>query len=380
MFSSGPNYTKLKTNLRLAINRLKLLEKKKTELAQKARKEIADYISAGKYERAKIRVEHIIREDYMVEAMEVVEMYCDLLLARFGLIEQMKTLDEGLAEAISSLMWVAPRLQTDVAELKVIADLLMAKYGRQYSDACREEAVTSISEKLKHKMSVQSPPKLLVEKYLIEIAKNYNIEYEPDPQVMKDDPQTMNVDSLLIDVNSDKNNLDGGSVLRPQPPGFIGYPQPPMLPQQPSDFQPFNYPIEQKIPSLSAGGPVAPPQLPAQAPKAPFGFSVPFSYNIPPGNDSVGTGFNAAAKPLNTNLQSDDKPKPLPRSKLSPNGGGPNQLSKKDGGFFDLPELPSVPTDSLPPPDEALDPGNAGNDEIDFDDLTRRFEDLKKKK
>lgn len=90
MFVGGTNYTKLKTHLRLAINRLKLLEKKKTELAQKSRKEIADYISAGKYERAKIRVEHIIREDYMVEAMEVVEMYCDLLLARFGLIQQMK--------------------------------------------------------------------------------------------------------------------------------------------------------------------------------------------------------------------------------------------------------------------------------------------------
>lgn len=48
MFASGPNYTKLKTNLRLSINRLKLLEKKKTELAQKARKEIADYLAAGK--------------------------------------------------------------------------------------------------------------------------------------------------------------------------------------------------------------------------------------------------------------------------------------------------------------------------------------------
>lgn len=35
MFSSGPNYTKLKTNLRLAVNRLKLLEKKKSELTQK---------------------------------------------------------------------------------------------------------------------------------------------------------------------------------------------------------------------------------------------------------------------------------------------------------------------------------------------------------
>jgi len=91
MFSSGPNYTKLKTHLRLAINRLKLLEKKKTELAQKARHEIADFIAAGKTERAKIRVEHIIREDYMVEAMELLEMYCDLLLARFGLIQQMKS-------------------------------------------------------------------------------------------------------------------------------------------------------------------------------------------------------------------------------------------------------------------------------------------------
>lgn len=46
--------------------------------------------------------------------MEIVEMYCDLLLARFGLITQMKDLDEGIAEAIASIVWVTPRLQTDV--------------------------------------------------------------------------------------------------------------------------------------------------------------------------------------------------------------------------------------------------------------------------
>ena len=37
-----------------------------------------------------LQVEHIIREDYMVEAMEVVELYCDLLLARFGMLELMR--------------------------------------------------------------------------------------------------------------------------------------------------------------------------------------------------------------------------------------------------------------------------------------------------
>ncbi len=67
------------------------------------------------------QVEQIIREDYYVEAMEVVEMYCDLLLARMGLLETMKHVDEGIAEAVSSIIWVAPRMQTDAAELKVVS-------------------------------------------------------------------------------------------------------------------------------------------------------------------------------------------------------------------------------------------------------------------
>ena len=35
-----------------------------------------------------------------------------------------------------------------------------------------------------HKLSVEAPPKILVERYLIEIAKNYNVPYEPDSVVM----------------------------------------------------------------------------------------------------------------------------------------------------------------------------------------------------
>jgi len=43
----------------------------------------------------------------------------------------------------------------------------------------------TISQKLKHKLSLRPPPKILVEKYLIEISKNYNVPYEPDLQVRK---------------------------------------------------------------------------------------------------------------------------------------------------------------------------------------------------
>ncbi|XP_063890303.1 IST1 homolog isoform X2 [Helicoverpa armigera] len=329
MFSTNPNYTKLKTHLRLAINRLKLLEKKKTELAQKARKEIAEYIAAGKSERAKIRVEHIIREDYMVEAMEIVEMYCDLVLARFGLVTQMKELDEGLAEAISSLIWVAPRMHTDVGELKIISDLLTAKYGKIYADACRNENVNTLSEKLKHKMSVQSPPKILVEKYLIEIAKNYNVEYTPDEQVMREEEGR---DAMLIDINGP-----------PMPPGFIGYPQqPPMsmpnLPGPPPSVTPFAYPSDEMS-------------------------------NLPPAYDSIQHDLPHVPPP--------QVPTPQPRSRVPPNH------------FPELPELPSVPSDLILPSVPHSNDSNTSNnqpnapnapDEIDFDDLNRRFEELKKKK
>ena len=102
---------------------------------------------------------------------------------RFGLIQQMKTLDDGLAEAISSIIWVTPRLQSDVEELKVVSAQLASKYGKPYAMGCIENSVGTVSEKLVHKLSVQAPPKLVVEKYMIEIAKYYNVEYEPDPQV-----------------------------------------------------------------------------------------------------------------------------------------------------------------------------------------------------
>lgn len=337
MFSSSPNYTKLKTNLRLALNRLKLLEKKKTELTMKARREIADYIQAGKYERAKIRVEHIIREDYLVEAMEIVEMYCDLLLARFGLITQMKELDDGIAEAVSSIIWVSPRMFADVQELKLIAEIFSAKYGHQYAESCKTEDVKSISEKLKHKLSIQSPPKLLVEKYLIEISKNYNIPYEPDPQIMQEE-----ANGILIDL-SDRNNLGD-----PQPAGFIGYPTYPTPPSLP--MAPFNYPNlphQDPSPGFNVGG--NPQDSPS---KGGIPYGAPFSYNIPPGTES---------KESNISYQNKD------------NDAAKNLQPKISGdSFSNLPELPSVPSDTPP--------SSTHGSDIDFDDLTRRFEELKKKK
>ncbi|XP_017048669.1 IST1 homolog isoform X3 [Drosophila ficusphila] len=390
MFSSGPNYNKLKTNLRLALNRLKLLEKKKAELAQKSRKEIADYLATGKTERARIRVEHIIREDYLVEAMEMVEMYCDLLLARFGLITQMKELDTGIAEPVASLVWVCPRLQSDIAELKIISDIFVTKYGPQFAEQSRTATGEHfVSEKLMHKLTLQAPPKLLVENYLIAIAKNYNIEYEPDPQVMQEDqPQQPH----LIDL-SDRNNLSGGGGAPPPQMGFIGYPAVPPLPHmpEPPSVKPFNYP-----PFGGGGGGGGGAPAGACAAPQPMHPPPPFAYNIPPNQPAppaVLPAKCAEEKDLNTNfinresnntdgsgspdenILNANKPKPQPRSKLPP--GNPTFPSAPPA--LDFPSLPNVPND-LPDIPGAGAEKKDDEEEIDFDDLSRRFENLKKRK
>ena len=55
-----------------------------------------------------------------MEAMEVIELYCDLLLARFGMLEQMMYCEDSLAESVATLIWVAPRLSADVQELNQV--------------------------------------------------------------------------------------------------------------------------------------------------------------------------------------------------------------------------------------------------------------------
>jgi len=75
--------------LKMSVNRLRLMQQKQSALAKQARRELAKLLDEGKEESAKIRVENIIREDLFVEMLEILELYCELLLARFGLLEQM---------------------------------------------------------------------------------------------------------------------------------------------------------------------------------------------------------------------------------------------------------------------------------------------------
>uniref|UniRef100_A0A5S6Q0S5 IST1 homolog n=1 Tax=Trichuris muris TaxID=70415 RepID=A0A5S6Q0S5_TRIMR len=358
MFSVGPNYPKLKTNLRLAVNRLKLLEKRKTELAQKMRKDIAECISQGKEDRARIRVEHIIREDYSVEALELVEMLCELLLARFDLIQHMKMLDDGLEEPVNSILWAAPRISTEVPELKEISDQLSIKYGRMFVDACRENRFAKVNTKLLQKLSVQAPSKVLVEKYMVEIAKSHGVEFNPNMKLLHEEDFAA-AEALLIDFQNKRSSEHPGASYV----GNVGYGE-----------AGATHDVGWVLPQTGVT-PSAPPALYPDVASA-----------ISPGIEATHTEAPALPDKAESNMPT--------------NTPGPYD------GLFDLPDPPAydvLPTSGLPTSaashinapvntegtqtdtkavNDNVRNANLGDqyDAIDYDDLLRRFEELKKRR
>ncbi|KAL8750707.1 MAG: hypothetical protein Q9199_006896 [Rusavskia elegans] len=166
--------SKLKVQLKLSISRLRMVQQKDTAIAKQQRRQMAHLLEQGKEESARIRVENIIRSDITTELLEILELYCELLLARIGLLEP-KECDPGLEEAIKSIIHAAPR--TDVKELQQARQLLVEKYGKDFALEAVENSDGKVAERVVKKLKVEPPDAVLVDLYLKEIAKTYGVDW-----------------------------------------------------------------------------------------------------------------------------------------------------------------------------------------------------------
>ncbi|EIW87091.1 DUF292-domain-containing protein [Coniophora puteana RWD-64-598 SS2] len=170
------NAAKAKVQLRLSVQRLRISQQKKEAQAKASRREIAVLLERGKVESARIKVEAIINEDIHVELLELLELYCELLIARFGLLElNSKEPDPGISEGVCSIVHAAQR--TEVKELHVLREILMHKYGRDFSLAAIENQNGCVSERVTRKLIIETPSTELVDAYLGEIAKAYAVNW-----------------------------------------------------------------------------------------------------------------------------------------------------------------------------------------------------------
>ncbi|KAI5363697.1 putative vacuolar protein sorting-associated protein Ist1 [Septoria linicola] len=207
MAPSSTLINKIKVQLKLSIARLRMAQQKDTALAKQQRREMAQLLETGKIESAKIRVENIIRSDLNTELLEILELYCELLTARAGLLEA-KECDPGLEEAVKSIIYSAPKIE-GVKELSIVRQLLAEKYGKEFTLQAMENSDAKVPERVLKKTRVEPPAQELVEAYLLAIADAYGVDYPPGTKAAREAEQAGNDED-----DEDDGNPSGGQKVK----------------------------------------------------------------------------------------------------------------------------------------------------------------------
>lgn len=178
-FNKGFKGVRCKTALKLTIPRIKLLRNKREVQLKQLRREIAQLLQNGQEATARIRVEHIIREQNTMDAYEIIELFSELVAVRLPIIESQKECPLDLREAIASLCFAAPRC-SDLPELNVVQSMFAVKYGKEFVVAASElRPDCGVNRQIIEKLSARAPSVDVKLKLLKEIAEQHEVEWDP---------------------------------------------------------------------------------------------------------------------------------------------------------------------------------------------------------
>ncbi|KAJ1284816.1 hypothetical protein BS78_03G234500 [Paspalum vaginatum] len=178
LFNRSTFGTKCKTCLNLVISRIKLLRNRRELQLINMRKEMVQYLQTGQESIARIRVEHIIREQNILAAYEIIELFCEFVLARVPIVEVQKECPLELREAVASIIFASGRC-SDLPELMHLRNLFTTKYGKEFVAGAMElRPDSSVNRTIIEKLSVKAPSGESKLKVLKAIAQEYNIEWD----------------------------------------------------------------------------------------------------------------------------------------------------------------------------------------------------------
>ncbi|KAG6481373.1 IST1 homolog [Zingiber officinale] len=207
-FNKGSRAAKCKTLLKLTIPRIKLLRNRREIQLKQMRKDIAKLLENGQEATARIRVEHIIREENIMAAQEILELFCELITVRLPIIETQRECPLDLKEAISSVCFAAPR-SADLPELLQVQMFFTAKYGKEFVTAATELLPDcGVNRQIIELLSIRAPSVESKLKLLKEIAEEHEVDWDPSAteteflkpheDLLNGPPQFMNGSSLPL--------------------------------------------------------------------------------------------------------------------------------------------------------------------------------------
>uniref|UniRef100_A0A1D1XXT6 IST1-like protein n=1 Tax=Anthurium amnicola TaxID=1678845 RepID=A0A1D1XXT6_9ARAE len=178
LFLRGFNSSKCKTEAKLAVARIKLLRNRREVQVRQMRRDVAMLLDSHQESTARIRVEHVIREQNIMAANEIIELFCELIVVRLPIIAKQRDCPADLKEGISSLIFAAPRC-SDVPELLRLRDIFEKKYGKDFVSAATDVRPESgVNRTLIQKLSVRTPSGEVKLKVMKDIAKEHQIQWD----------------------------------------------------------------------------------------------------------------------------------------------------------------------------------------------------------
>ncbi|KAH7651007.1 Vacuolar protein sorting-associated protein Ist1 protein [Dioscorea alata] len=141
-------------------------------------KEISQFLQTGQEAIARIRVEHVIREQNILAAYDILELFCEFILARIPILDTQRECPSELQEAVASIIFASPRC-SDLPELMQIRNLFTTKYRKEFvSSASELRPDSGVNRILIEKLSVRVAPSDLRLKVLKDIAHEHNVDWD----------------------------------------------------------------------------------------------------------------------------------------------------------------------------------------------------------
>ncbi|KAL3510820.1 hypothetical protein ACH5RR_030221 [Cinchona calisaya] len=122
---------KFKAIVNLGISRLSILKNQRQARYASARSDVLQLLNLGQHERALLRVEHVIKDQNMLDVYAVIEGYCHELIERVNLIQHERVCHEELKEAVSSLIYASTRCG-EFPELQEIRAIFTSRFGKEF--------------------------------------------------------------------------------------------------------------------------------------------------------------------------------------------------------------------------------------------------------
>ena len=173
-----------------------IAKNKKTNAVKQQKADIATFLSQQKIEKARIKCESVIRTDYTLEAFEIIELFCEMVVERMALLKAEKECPPDLMECICTLIWVSGR--SEIKELVEARKMFTSKYGSDFTQRATANHNNCVSDRILHKLSEQPPSHEIVVKYPKAIASNNGITIEIEEPWQT--PMSTNAEATMVAI------------------------------------------------------------------------------------------------------------------------------------------------------------------------------------